>query len=185
MHDTEGAIGNTGLASVHEQSGSSESSGGEGAVGDRNGGVFVGPALHAVGHGAGGATEQRVEGCKVGSQHPPGVAVLEVGGFVGQHDPALGRVESAPAAHTAAVTTWRGYVGEENARWLATECRTARLAPEYRPRDLGDGYVEINARALGALRELGEEEDGFITDDGDGLRIWVGDAAFELEPADP
>ena len=83
------------------------------------------------------------------------------------------------------MTTCRGCVGEENARWLATECRTARLAPEYRPRDLGDGYVEINARALGALRELGEEEDGFITDDGDGLRIWVGDAAFELEPADP
>jgi hypothetical protein len=31
----------------------------------------------------------------------------------------------------------------------------------------------------------GEEEDGYITDDGDGLRIWIGDAAFELEPADP
>jgi hypothetical protein len=83
------------------------------------------------------------------------------------------------------VTTWRGHVGEENARWLATECRTARLAREYRPRDLGDGQLEISALALGALRELGEEEDGFITDDGDGLRIWVGDAAFELELAEP
>jgi len=46
---------------------------------------------------------------------------------------------------------------------------------------VGDGYVEVNALALGALRELGEEEDGFITDDGDGLRIWVGDDAYELE----
>ena len=83
------------------------------------------------------------------------------------------------------MTTWQGLVGEDNARWLATECRTARLASEYRPRDLGDGRVEIGALALGALRELGEEEDGFITDDGDGLRIWIGDAAFDLEPAAP
>jgi len=83
------------------------------------------------------------------------------------------------------VTTWQALVGADNARWLATECRTARLASEYRPRDLGDGRVEVGALALGALRELGEEEDGFITDDGDGLRIWIGDAAFDLEPATP
>jgi hypothetical protein len=81
-------------------------------------------------------------------------------------------------------TTWRAEVGERNARWLATECRTARLASEYRPRDLGGGRLEVNALALGALRELGEEEDGFITDDGDGRRIWVGDDAFELERTD-
>jgi hypothetical protein len=74
-----------------------------------------------------------------------------------------------------------GEVGPQNARWLATECRTARLAAEYRPRDLGDGRIELNGLALGALRELGEEEDGYITDDGDGLRIWVGDDAYELE----
>jgi hypothetical protein len=80
-------------------------------------------------------------------------------------------------------TTWRADVGEQNARWLATECRTARLASEYRPRDVGGGVLEVNALALGALRELGEEEDGYITDDGDGLRIWVGDDAFELELA--
>ncbi len=86
---------------------------------------------------------------------------------------------------TGTGATWRADVGEQNARWLATECRTARLAAEYRPRDLGDGRLEVNALALGALRELGEEEDGFITDDGDGLRIWVGDDAFELERADP
>ena len=78
---------------------------------------------------------------------------------------------------------WRADVGEQNARWLATECRTARLASEYRPRDLGGGRLEVNALALGALRELGEEEDGYITDDGDGLRIWVGDDAFELDLA--
>lgn len=71
-------------------------------------------------------------------------------------------------------------VGTDNAAWLATESRTARLAREYRPIDIGDGRIELTARALGAIRELGEEEDGFITDDGDGLRIWIGDDAFDL-----
>jgi hypothetical protein len=75
---------------------------------------------------------------------------------------------------------WVADVGTGNARWLATESRTARLAAEYRPRDLGDGRIEYSALALGAARELGEEEDGFITDDGDGVRVWVGDDAFEL-----
>lgn len=76
---------------------------------------------------------------------------------------------------------WVGDVGAANARWLATESRTARLAREYRPRDLGDGRIELSGRALGASRELGEEEDGYITEDGDGLRIWVGEDAFDLE----
>ncbi len=76
---------------------------------------------------------------------------------------------------------WIADVGEENAVFLATESRTARLAREYRPVDLGGGRVEFNAQALGATREMGEEEDGFITEDGDGLRIWIGDDAFELE----
>ncbi|MFC5996782.1 hypothetical protein ACFQE5_21475 [Pseudonocardia hispaniensis] len=75
---------------------------------------------------------------------------------------------------------WVAEVGPENAHWLATESRTARLASEYRPRDLGDGRVELNRLALGASRELGEEEDGYITDDGDGLRVWIGDVAFDL-----
>ena len=76
---------------------------------------------------------------------------------------------------------WRVEVGRENAAWLATECRTARLAREYRPIDVGEGVVEFNSLALGAIRELGEEEDGYITDDADGLRVWIGDDAFELE----
>jgi hypothetical protein len=76
---------------------------------------------------------------------------------------------------------WVADVGPDNASWLATESRTARLAREYRPRDLADGRIELNAQALGAIRELGEEEDGYITDDGEGLRIWIGDDAFELE----
>ena len=76
---------------------------------------------------------------------------------------------------------WVADVGVDNANWLATESRTARLAREYRPRDLGGGQIELSSRALGASRELGEEEDGYITDDGEGLRIWVGDDAFELE----
>lgn len=79
---------------------------------------------------------------------------------------------------------WRAEVGPDNATWLATECRTARLAREYRPVDAGDGVVEFSRRALGAIRELGEEEDGYVTEDGEGLRIWIGDDAFELELAE-
>ena len=75
---------------------------------------------------------------------------------------------------------WVAVVGPENAAWLATESRTARLAREYRPVDLGEGRIAFSGLALGASRELGEEEDGFITDDGEGVRIWVGDDAFEL-----
>ena len=76
---------------------------------------------------------------------------------------------------------WVADVGEDNAVFLATESRTARLAREYRPVNLGDGKVEFNSLALGATREMGEEEDGYVTEDGDGLRIWIGDDAFELE----
>lgn len=77
--------------------------------------------------------------------------------------------------------TYRARVGEDNARLLATESRTHFLAQEYRPRDVGDGWIELGERALGASRELAEEEDGAITDDADGLRIWVGDDAFDLD----
>ncbi|MFC4945260.1 hypothetical protein [Pseudonocardia sp. GCM10023141] len=77
--------------------------------------------------------------------------------------------------------TWVAQVGADNAEWLATESRTARLAREYRPVDLGEGRIEFNKLALGASRELGEEEDGFITEDGEGLRIWIGDDAFDLD----
>ncbi|MEJ8279048.1 hypothetical protein [Pseudonocardia spirodelae] len=79
---------------------------------------------------------------------------------------------------------WRVEVGPENAEWLATRCRTALLAREYRPMDVGGGVVEFSRRALGAIRELGEEEDGYVSDDGEGVRIWIGDDAFELERLD-
>jgi hypothetical protein len=80
--------------------------------------------------------------------------------------------------------TTRSYiaeVGEQNAIFLATQSRTAFLASEYRPRDLGGGRISLSERALGASRELGEEEDGYITEDGEGLRIWIGEDAYELE----
>ncbi|RCW39638.1 hypothetical protein DFQ14_11514 [Halopolyspora algeriensis] len=76
--------------------------------------------------------------------------------------------------------TYVAEVGEVNAALLATASRTAWLAPEYRPRDLGDGRVALSELALGASRELGEEEDGAITDDADGLQIWIGDDSYEL-----
>ncbi|HEY4420256.1 MAG TPA: hypothetical protein VGN22_12095, partial [Pseudonocardia sp.] len=62
---------------------------------------------------------------------------------------------------------WVAEVGEDNARWLATESRTARLASGYRPRAVDGGCIELSVLALGASRELGEEEDGYITDDGE------------------
>jgi hypothetical protein len=77
---------------------------------------------------------------------------------------------------------WVADVGPENAEWLTTESRTARLAREYRPRKVGEGRVEFNELALGSSRMLGEEEDGYITDDAEGIRVWIGDDAFELEP---
>ncbi|WP_328302618.1 hypothetical protein [Actinomycetospora sp. NBC_00405] len=76
---------------------------------------------------------------------------------------------------------WIAEVGQENATFLATRSRTAVLASEYRPRDVGDGTVAYDERSLGAARELSEEEEGAITDDGEGLRVWVGDDAFDLE----
>ena len=76
---------------------------------------------------------------------------------------------------------WIADVGAENAELLATRSRTAVLASEYRPKDLGDGRISYSKRALGAARELSEEEEGAITEDGEGLRVWVGDDAFDLE----
>jgi len=76
---------------------------------------------------------------------------------------------------------WVAEVGVENAELLATRSRTAVLASEYRPQDLGEGRVAYNEQALGAARELSEEEEGAITEDGEGLRVWVGDDAFELD----
>ena len=76
---------------------------------------------------------------------------------------------------------WIAEVGPENAELLATRSRTAVLASEYRPKDIGDGRISYSKRALGAARELSEEEEGAITEDGDGLRVWVGDDAFDLD----
>ena len=76
--------------------------------------------------------------------------------------------------------TWVADVGQANARLLATESRTAVLAAEYRPNDIGGGRISYSHLALGAARELSEEEEGAITDDAEGLRVWVGDDAFEL-----
>jgi hypothetical protein len=80
--------------------------------------------------------------------------------------------------------TYRAQVGADNATLLATESRTHFLASEYRPHDVGEGWIELSEAALGASRELGEEEDGAITDDADGLRIWVGDSAYDLDVVD-
>jgi hypothetical protein len=79
-----------------------------------------------------------------------------------------------------AIRRYVAEVGEPNAAFLATRSRTALLASEYRPMDIGQGRISLSPKALGASRELGEEEDGYITEDAEGLRIWVGEDAFEL-----
>jgi hypothetical protein len=82
-HDAEGSGGPGGSVAVHEQGGAGQGPGGLRPFGDRCGGVFVGPALGAVGHGAGGGHEQGVDdGGEVGGENPPGVAMSEVGGLM-------------------------------------------------------------------------------------------------------
>lgn len=44
--------------------------------------------------------------------------------------------------------------------------------------------VRVNHPALGASRELSDEEEGAITDDAEDLRVWIGDDAFELVPVE-
>jgi hypothetical protein len=54
-------------------------------VGQDLGGVFVGPPFHGQPYRAAGMAEQRDScGCCVGGEGPPGVAVDEMGAFLGQ-----------------------------------------------------------------------------------------------------
>jgi hypothetical protein len=93
-HDAEGSGGSGGSVSMHEQGGAGQGSGGEGSFGDRYGGVFVGPALDAMGDGARSGREQGIDGSgEIGGENPPGVAVAEVGGLMCQDHSALDRFE--------------------------------------------------------------------------------------------
>ena len=93
-------MGAAAASSVSEQCGASEGAGGEGMIGNNGGGVFVAhrstawAAVRAVG------PEQRVRhgSGQFGGEHPPRVAVFEVGSLVGEHDPAFGRVEGTQEA---------------------------------------------------------------------------------------
>ena len=108
-HDAERSGGSV---SMHEQSGASQGPGGLRAFGDQCGGVFVGPALDAEAHRAGGGHEQGVDGgSEVHSENPPRVAMSEVGGLMGQDDSAfdgLEGVEQAGRDHDAASGHGRG-----------------------------------------------------------------------------
>jgi hypothetical protein len=105
-HDAAGSGGSGGSVSMHEQGGAGQGPGGLGAFGDQCGGVFVGPALDAVAHCAGGGHEQGVDGGgEVGGENPPRVTMLEVGGLMGQDDSAfdgLEGVEQPGGDHDAA-----------------------------------------------------------------------------------
>lgn len=73
-----------------------------------------------------------------------------------------------PAMHTK---TYTANLGIDNARWLANELDAPngnRIA-----RDLGDGRVQIDSEGLDVLRALSADDDGSITDDENGLQIWI------------
>lgn len=78
-----------------------------------------------------------------------------------------------------AIHTYVAEVGERHVAFLATESRTAFLASDYRPEDLGGGRIALSPRALSASREIGEE-DGYLPQDTEGLRVWIDEEASEL-----
>ncbi len=73
--------------------------------------------------------------------------------------------------------TYTAQVGPDNAARLSMIISTA---PAGGPviEDLGEGTVQIND--LDQLRSRGAEEDGSVTDDEDGLQIWIDGEGYPL-----
>ncbi|HKD95978.1 MAG TPA: hypothetical protein VKB69_00120 [Micromonosporaceae bacterium] len=72
--------------------------------------------------------------------------------------------------------TYTAQVGPDNAALLSTVQSDAPDGPTIE--DIGEGTVQVND--LDRLRKLGAEEDGSVTDDEDGLQIWVGGEGYPL-----
>jgi hypothetical protein len=72
--------------------------------------------------------------------------------------------------------TYTAQVGPDNAALLSTIASDAPDGPTIE--DIGEGTVQVNN--LDRLRALAAEEDGSITDDEDGLQIWVGGESYPL-----
>jgi hypothetical protein len=72
--------------------------------------------------------------------------------------------------------TYTAQVGPDNAALLSTVGSDAPDGPTVE--DIGEGSVQVNN--LDLLRALAAGEDGSVTDDEDGLQIWVGGEGYPL-----
>jgi hypothetical protein len=73
------------------------------------------------------------------------------------------------------VQKYTAQVGPDNAANLAALPGTGDTAPIE---DIGEGSVQVDD--LDQLRALGDDAEGHITDDDDGLQIWVGGDSYPL-----
>lgn len=72
--------------------------------------------------------------------------------------------------------TYTAQVGPDNAALLSTIESDAPDGPTIE--DIGEGSVQVNN--LDLLRGLATGEDGSVTDDDEGLQIWVGGESYPL-----
>ena len=94
VEDAKSGGGNVVRPSVDEQGRSGKGASGEAAIMNGGGGLFVGPPFNGMGDGVSGSAEERVDRSgELGGQHPPRVAVFQVGSLMGQHDPSLGGLQ--------------------------------------------------------------------------------------------
>jgi hypothetical protein len=72
--------------------------------------------------------------------------------------------------------TYTAQVGPDNAALLSTIDPEAPTGPTIE--DIGEGSVQVNN--LDRLRSIATGEDGSVTDDDEGLQIWVGGDSYPL-----
>ncbi|HEY1487544.1 MAG TPA: hypothetical protein VGF84_15670 [Micromonosporaceae bacterium] len=82
---------------------------------------------------------------------------------------------AAAASAPPAAELYTAQVGPDNAAHLSAITGTGPKAPIE---DIGEGSVQIND--MDALRKLGPDDEGHITDDEDGLQIWVGGDSYPI-----
>ena len=147
--------------------------------------------------GAGGRREQRVDrGGKLGGEHPPGVAVVEVGGLMGQHDPALGRVEGTQQAggdHDAAAPMGGGEgvgaVGVDDDQRVSVGQVPAAAAARRTPRGSAGRPVQLACAASSGSSNVprwrrSRESDRSLTQGGGGPRAQRGDLGQLADPGE-
>ena len=76
------------------------------------------------------------------------------------------------------MTIYTATIGIENVKWITGPNRPYGLTIEDGVLrsdviDLGDGRIEISQGGVEFLRDLNDYEDGYISDDEDGMQIWI------------